>query len=256
MKNSFGHLIPPKHGPDELSPRLLRTVAHEFAPALCFLFQRSYDHGTVPSQWKQALVTGICKKGPKSDPADYRPISLTCLCCKVMEHIVLSHIAKHLSANKILLDSQHGFRQRLFTVTQLITLTHDWASTLQHRGQTDVILLDFSKAFDKVPHLRLSAKLNHYGIRDQTLDWIRSFLDNRTRAVSVNGTHSSWGKVSSGVPQGSVLGPALFLLYINDIQDHIQSTMRLFADDSIVYREIVRPEVHDILQQDLQALAD
>ena len=243
-------------GPDELSPRLLRTVAHEFAPALCFLFQQSYDHGTVPSQWKQALVTGIFKKGPKSDPANYRPISLTCLCCKVMEHIVLSHIAKHLSANKILLDSQHGFRQRLSTVTQLITSTHDWASTLQHRGQTDVILLDFSKAFDKVPHLRLSAKLNHYGIRGQTLDWIRSFLDNRTQAVSVNGTHSSWGKVSSGVPQGSVLGPALFLLYINDIQDHIQSTMRLFADDSIVYREIVRPEDHDILQQDLQALAD
>ena len=242
-------------GPDELSPRLLRTVAHEFAPALCFLFQQSYDHGTIPSQWKQALVTGIFKKGPKSDPANYRPISLTCLCCKVMEHIVLSHIAKHLSANKILLDSRHGFRQRLSTVTQLITSTHDWASTLQHRGQTDVILLDFSKAFDKVPHLHLSAKLNHYGIRGQTLDWIRSFLDNRTQAVSVNGTHSSWGKVSSGVPQGSVLGPALFLLYINDIQDHIQSTMRLFADDSIVYREIVRPEDHDILQQDLQALA-
>ena len=173
-----------------------------------------------------------------------------------MEHIVLSHIAKHLSANKNLLDSQHGFRQRLSTVTQLITSTHDWAPTLQHRGQTDVILLDFSKAFDKVPHLRLSAKLNHYGIRGQTLDWIRSFLDNRTQAVSVNGTHSSWGKVSSGVPQGSVLGPALFLLYINDIQDHIQSTMRLFADDSIVYLEIVRPEDHDILQQDLQALAD
>ena len=168
----------------------------------------------------------------------------------------LSHIAKHLSANKFLLDSQHGFRQCLSTVTQLITLTHDLASTLQHRGQTDVILLDFSKAFDKVPHLRLSAKLNHYGIRGQTLDWIRSFLDNRTQAVSINGTHSSWGKVSSGVPQGSVLGPALFLLYINDIQDHIQSTMRLFADDSIVYREIVRPEDHDILQQDLQALAD
>ena len=173
-----------------------------------------------------------------------------------MEHIVLSHIAKHLSANKILLDSQHGFRQRLSTVTQLITSTHDWASTLQHRGQTDVILLDFSKAFDKVPHLRLSAKLNHYGIRGQTLDWISSFLDNRTQAVSVNGTHSSWGKVSSGVPRGSVLGPALFLLYINDIQDHIQSTMRLFADDSIVYREIVRPEDHDLLQQDQQALAD
>ena len=173
-----------------------------------------------------------------------------------MEHIILSHIAKHLNVNNIILDSQHGFRERLSTVTQLITSSHDWASTLHKRGQTDVILLDFSKAFDTVPHLRLSVKLNHYGIRGPTMTWIQSFLDNRTQAVSVNGTHSTWGKVSSGVPQGSVLGPALFLLYINDIQDQIQSPMRLFADDSIVYREIVRPEDHTILQQDLHALAD
>lgn len=212
--------------------------------------------GIVPTQWKQALVTSIFKKGPKSDPANYRPISLTCLCCKILEHIVLSHVAKHLSENNILLDSQHGFRERLSTITQLITSTHDWASTLQHRGQTDVVLLDFSKAFDKVPHLRLSAKLHHYGISGLTLNWINSFLSNRVQAVSVNGSHSTWGNVTSGVPQGSVLGPALFLLYINDIQDQIQSTMRLFADDSIVCREIESPEDHEILQKDLDALAD
>ena len=121
------------------------------------------------------------------------------------------------------------------TVTQLITASHDWASILEKRGQTDVILLDFSKAFDKVPHHRLSNKLNFYGIRGQTLNWINAFLHNRKQAVSVNGTHSSWGQVASGVPQGSVLGPTLFLLYINDIQDEIKSTMRLFVDDSIIY---------------------
>ena len=130
--------------------------------------------------------------GAKSDPANYRPISLTCLCCKIMEHVVLSHIAKHLNANSILLDSQHGFREKLSTVTRLITSCHDWASTLQSRGQTNVVLLDFSKAF--VPHHHLSAKLSYYGIRGPTLEWIRSFLNNRFRAVSVNGSHSSWGK--------------------------------------------------------------
>ena len=176
----------------------------------------------------------------------------------VMEHIILSHISKHLSANNILLDPQHGFRFRakLSTVTQLITSCHDWLHTLQKRGQTDVILLDFSKAFDKVPHQRLSVKLSHYGIRGPTLDWIASFLNTRLQSVSVNGTHSSWGNVSSGVPQGSVLGPALFLLFINDIQDQIQSDMRLFADDTILYREIKDNSDHLILQRDLEVLSN
>ena len=242
-------------GPDEIPPRLLKIVAEEIAPALTFLFQQSLDSGVVPSQWKKALVTGIYKKGEKSDPANYRPISLTCLCCKIQEHIVLSHVAKHLSQHKILLDSQHGFRERLSTVTQLLTSIHDWATTLEHRGQTDVILLDFSKAFDRVSHPHLSAKLDFYGIRGQTLTWINAFLNNRTQAVSVNGQHSSWEDVTSGVPQGSVLGPALFLLYINDIQDSIQSNIRLFADDSIVYREIHSAHDHQVLQDDLQILA-
>ena len=107
-----------------------------------------------------------------------------------------------------------------------------------------------------MPHLRLSVKLSYYGIGGTSLRWIEAFLCSRTQSVSVNGTHSTWGNVTSGVPQGSVLGPVLFLLYINDIQEQIQSTMRLFADDSIVYREIRSPEDHKILQQDLDSLAD
>ena len=243
-------------GPDELSPRLLKLVAEELAPALAFLYQQSINTGQVPEDWRKAIVTPIYKKGPKSDPVNYRPISLTCLCCKILEHVVLSHMAKHLNQHHILLDSQHGFRERLSTVTQLITSVNDWASTLEHRGQTDVILLDFSKAFDKVSHQHLSAKLHYYGIRGSTLHWINAFLDNHTQATSVNGQHSSWVDVTSGVPQGSVLGPALFLLYINDIQDNIKSNIRLFADVSIVYREITNPDDHIILQQDLQALAE
>ena len=243
-------------GPDELPPKLLKSVAHEIAPALAFLFQQSYNTGIIPTQWKRAIVTSIYKKGPKSDPSNYRPISLTCICCKVMEHIILSHIAKHLNDNNILLDSQHGFREKLSTATQLISVTHDWALTLHNRGQTDVIFLDFSKAFDKVPHHHLSTKLQFYGIRGRTVNWIRAFLSDREQAVSVNGTFSSWGRVTSGVPQGSVLGPVLFLLYINDIQDQVQSTMRLFADDSVIYRKICCQEDHFKLQQDMAVLAD
>ena len=114
------------------------------------------------------------EEGPKIWSGYYLPTSLTCL-CKVMGHIVLSHVAKHLSSNNILIDSQHGFREKLSTVTQLITSCHDWASTLQKRGQADVVLLDFSKAFDKLPHQYLSAKLSFYGIQDPTLDWSNSW---------------------------------------------------------------------------------
>lgn len=256
VSKQFGKLNPSKaSGPDELPPRLLKTVAEEISPALTLLFQQSINSGVVPDQWRRALVTSIYKKGAKSDPSNYRPISLTCICCKVMEHIVLSHMAKHLSLHNILLDTQHGFRERLSTVTQLISSIHDWALNLEKRSQTDVILLDFSKAFDKVSHKHLSAKLDFYGIRGSTLNWINGFLANRQQAVVVNGKQSSWVKVTSGVPQGSVLGPALFLLYINDIQTNITSSIRLFADDSIMYRQIASPEDHRLLQQDLQTLA-
>ena len=243
-------------GPDELSPRLLKLIAHEIAPPLAFLFQQSFNTGAVPTQWKHALVTPIHKSGDKCNPSNYRPISLTCICCKLMEHIVLSHISKHIAVNKILIDEQHGFRQKLSTTTQLISATHDWAHTLQLRGQTDVIFLDFRKAFDRVPHHRLNTKLQYYGITGDTLLWIESLLSDRQQAVIVNGSQSTWRPVTSGVPQGSVIGPVLFLLYINDINVNIQSKMRLFADDSVIYRDIHCEEDHSILQQDLHTLAD
>ena len=173
-----------------------------------------------------------------------------------MEHIILSHIAKHLAGNNILIDQQHGFRQRFSCETQLISAINDWAKCINSRSQTDVILLDFSKAFDSVPHQRLLLKLDYYGICGKTAAWIKAFLGNRSRVVSVNGTHSSPRPVPSGVPQGSVLGPVLFLLYINDITDQIQSTMLLFADDSIVYREIKNTCDHALLQQDLASLCE
>ena len=243
-------------GPDEIPPRLLKLVAHEIAPSLAFLFQQSFNTGTVPTQWKHALVTPIHKSGDKCNPSNYRPISLTCICCKIMEHVVLSHISKHLALHNILTDVQHGFRQRLSTTTQLISAIQDWANTLQTRGQTDVVFLDFRKAFDRVSHQRLHMKLRYYGITGDTLHWINSLLSGRQQAVTVSGSQSTWRPVTSGVPQGSVIGPVLFLLYINDINVNVQSKMRLFADDSVIYREIHCIKDHEILQQDLHALAD
>ena len=114
----------------------------------------------IPTDWCNALVTAIFKKSNKSDPATYRPISLTCICCKIMEHIILSHMAKHLSLNNILIDQQHGFREKFSCETQLISAIHDWVKGINFRSQTDVILLDFSKAYDSVPHERLSSLIS------------------------------------------------------------------------------------------------
>ena len=243
-------------GPDELPARVLRDTAEEIAPVIQYIFQQSLDHGKLPTDWTKALVTAIYKKGDKTNPGNYRPISLTCIICKVMEHVVLSHLAKHLRDNGILTDEQHGFRQCLSCETQLITAAHDWATSLNNKGQVDAVLLDISKAFDKVAHNRLLAKLRYYGVEENTLGWIKAFLSNRTQAVSINGTHSSYVPVTSGVPQGSVLGPALFLLYINDITEGVTSQMRLFADDSIIYREITTPNDHKILQEDINRLTN
>ena len=225
-------------GPDKLPTKLLKEIATEIAPILTALFRNSLNTGLVPGDWKHALVQPIFKKGDRSQAANYRPISLTSVCCKMMEHIVRRAITNHLDRNKITSDAQHGFRKRRSCESQLILTVHDLAEELDQQGQTDTILLDFSKAFDRVPHQRLLRKLEFYGIQGKVLRWIESFLSGRTQQVVVEGEHSSVGPVTSGVPQGSVLGPTLFLIYINDLGEEIRAKVRLFADDTILYSKI------------------
>ncbi|KXJ07198.1 putative RNA-directed DNA polymerase from transposon BS [Exaiptasia diaphana] len=242
-------------GPDELSPRVLREFSTEISPMLTFIFQQSYDSGTLPDDWRIAMVIPIHKKSNKDNPENYRPISLTCLCCKAMEHVILSHLNNFTSENNILSDLQHGFRAGLSCESQLIITVHDWASSINCRGQVDALLLDFSKAFDKVSHAKLLHKLKGYGICGKTYNWISSFLSNRSQFVSVNGSHSSCIPVTSGVPQGSVLGPALFLVFINDITSQSKSQLRLSADDTVMNRKINSFSDHQTLQEDLNNLS-
>ena len=168
----------------------------------------------------------------------------------------MSHMMKHLEDEGILDPNQHGFRKGLSTETQLIQAVHDWADCLNRRGQTDVLFLDFSKAFDTVPHVRLLGKLRYYGITGKANNWISSLLSGRRQRVVVNGSGSDWSPVLSGVPQGTVIGPILFLIYINDISHGISSQMRLFADDSIIYRQISSADDHLKLQQDVTLLQE
>ena len=170
-------------GPDGLHPRVLKTLAAVIAPTLQIIFQKSLDTGKVPADWKKANVCPIFKKGERYNPANYRPVSLTCICSKLLEHIVTKHLLCHLEQNKILYDLQHGFRSKRSTETQLITFTHDVLNNLKEGKQTDVIIMDFAKAFDKVSHWRLILKLKNYGITGQLNHWIEDFLHQRSQRV-------------------------------------------------------------------------
>ena len=243
-------------GPDMIPARLLKECSEELSPILTLIFNKSLQTGTVPNDWKSANVSAIFKKGQRYDPANYRPVSLTCLCCKILEPVIVSNVLKHLDYHKILTDCQHCFRARRSCETQLVTLCRDLASSLDKGIQTDMLVLDFSKAFDRVPHQRLLWKLQHYGVRGNIHSWIASFLSGRTQRVVVEGSSSDRVPVVSGVPQGSVLGPMLFLLFINDLPDKIVSSSRLFADDCIVYRQIKDISDCETLQEDLNMLAE
>ena len=192
-------------GPDGLSARVLKECSSEIAPILAFIYNESLAQGTVPDDWQQANVAPVYKKGEKYDAANYRPVSLTCICCKTLEHIIVSNINKHLSLENILAalenilaDCQHGFRGQRSCEAQLLQFYHDTVSNLdraQNRGhrQTDVIIMDFAKAFDKVPHKRLLYKLHYYGIRGSAHKWIASWLSDRYQKVVLDGCISPLG---------------------------------------------------------------
>ena len=222
-------------------------MAPSITPDLTLIFQSSFDQGQVPEDWKRANVTPLFKKGDKSKAANYRPVSLTSTCCKIMEHIVHSLLINFLESNNIRSDYQHSFRKKRSCETQLLVTVDDLAAGLDRHQQIDAILLDFSKAFDKVPHKHLATKLHRYGIRDQNLSWIKSFL----QQVVLDGKSSSPAPVTSGVPQGRVLGPLLFLIYINDLPSRATSSVRLFADDCLLYRVIKGHQDAERLQADL-----
>ena len=241
-------------GPDEIPARLLKLAAEELAPALSLIFQKSLDSGEVPNSWLQANITPLFKKGDRTIASNYRPVSLTSICSKLLEHIIHSNIMKHFNKHSILTDKQHGFRQKHSCESQLILTVNDLAKSLDNKSQVDMIIMDFSKAFDVVPHNRLISKLHRYGLHGTTLTWISGFLKHRTQRVVVSGEKSAWSNVISGVPQGTVLGPLLFLVYINDLPDNLHSSVRLFADDCVIYREIKNDLDSELLQEDLHTL--
>ena len=185
----------------------------------------------------------------------------SCICGKTLEHIIVSNINKHLAIESIFADCQHGFGSQRSCETQLVQFYHDIVSNKdgardRSQKQTDKIIMDFTKAFDKLPQRRLLYKLDYYGITGSTHKWISSWLSERSQKVVLNGQASDPVPVLSGVPQGSILGPFfLLLIFINDLPDNIRSSVRLFTDDCVLYRNIISPMNCQILQDDLSSLA-
>jgi hypothetical protein len=243
-------------GPDNIRPRILKELATDIAPILSIIFERSLHTGQVPKDWKKANVAPIFKKGDKYKAENYRPISLTCVCCKLLEHVITSHIMSHADRHNILYKMQHGFRRGKSCETQLVEFVDDISRNMDNGKQTDTLIMDFSKAFDKVDHSLLLHKLQHYGITGPVNRWINAFLSEREQSVLVEGEMSDPVNVDSGVPQGSVLGPSLFLFYINDMPHGIVSKIRLFADDTIVYLTVASDADSGVLQTDLDRLAN
>ena len=242
-------------GPDDIHPRVLKETASAIAPALTALYNNILTSHDIPEDWRTAIITAIFKKGAKSDPGNYRPVSLTCIICKILESIIYDAIIEHLIKNKLLSKNQYGFISKRSASLQLLAVLQLWCSILDESGnEIHDINMDFMKAFDTVPHRRLIKKLRSYGITGDILLWIEAFLQGRKQKVVVNGSSSDWCDVISGVPQGSVIAALLFVIYINDLPENIRSHLFLFADDCKFFREIASQEDIDIMQADLDTL--
>ena len=224
------------------------------APSLCKLFNRSLGEGYIPSEWKLANVVPVYKKDEKDHVENYRPISLLCIISKVLECCVLNRINDRLE--DLIADCQHGFRSGRSCVTNLLETLDYIGAILDRAGQVDCVYLDMSKAFDKVRHDLLMEKLRDAGFRGNLLKWFCVYLCGRRQRVTVLGATSRDLPVTSGVPQGSILGPALFLLYVNNLADSIlNSKVAMFADDTQVYKAVMSEDDGASLQQDLDNLS-
>ena len=242
------------HGFDNISVRMVKMCEMSIVKPLTLIFKNSLNEGVFPLYWKKANITPIHKKGDKNNIKNYRPISVLPVCGKLFERVIFDNLYTFLENNNILNVNQSGFRIGDSSINQLISITHDIFRSFDTNPSLEVrsVFLDISKAFDKVWHEGLLFKLKSNGIQGKLLNLLDSFLSNRQQRVVLNGQFSSWLDVKAGVPQGSILGPLLFLIYINDISQNLEANVKLFADDTSIFSVVYDPNTSaQLLNQDL-----
>jgi hypothetical protein len=242
-------------GPDKIHPKVLKEASSQLAKPLTMLFNKSFNEGKIPTDWKKANVTAIFKKGDKRVPGNYRPVSLTSVVCKIMEKLIRGRILSHLQTHNLLSENQFGFLGGRSTLIQLLITVEKWTEALERGEEVDVVFLDFKKAFDKVSHKRLLDVTEFYGVNGKYSKWIKAFLSQRTQTVCLENESATPMDVESGVPQGSVLGPILFVIFVNTLPDVVKySHVLMFADDTKVFKEIRNQRDQDLLQSDINRM--
>ena len=242
------------HGPDGFPSRILKECAFQLAPSLHHLFTKSLRLSQVPAEWKLANIVPLHKKGQKDHVENYRPISLLSIISKVLERCVLNHVSYHIQSN--INSAQYGFVNGKSSTAQLLSILNIIGKNLDKGLQTDVVFMDIAKAFDTVDHSKLLQKLQEFGFSGSLLLWFKNYLSGRFQRVTVHGATSTTLSITSGVPQGSLLGPFFFSVYINDLPSYVSSStgVGLFADDTKLYRCIKNPSDALVLQEDIQGL--
>ena len=244
------------YGPDNISPRLLKLLGETVVSPLYKLFNMSLKNKKVPRIWKQANVIPIFKKGDPTNPTNYRPVSLLNTTSKILEKIIFKYVFNYFRDNFLISIWQSGFLPGCSTVSQLIEIYHKFCSAVNNGREVRVVFLDISKAFDRVWHKGLIHKLQNKGITGNLLEWFKDYLTDRQQRVCINGQTSTWGYISAGVPQGSVLGPLLFLIFIDDLTDAVLlSDIRLYADDTCLFITVNNRQIaSDVINNDLKAI--
>ena len=229
---------------DVISPKILRETVEQISSPLAHVFNMSLQEGIVPLEWKEANIIPLFKKGSRNKSVNYRPVSLTSVICKLLEAIIRDRMMEFLIKHKLINPSQHGFLKARSCLTNLLCFFEEITKWVDEGSPVDVIYFDFQKAFDKVPHQRLILKLKSHGMGNSIINWIEQWLTDRKQRGVVDGEVSRWKSVLSGVPQGSVLGPILFLVYINDLEEGVTGSILKFADDTKLFRKLRKFEIN------------